>query len=250
MIWISPTNNITFALRDKVKGTRNDYNNSIWKEKSEIYIHSMRKRFRLALIIVCILVLAGIRVFSPEDTRICDGNTLVKHGNPSADGSGFFCSWWILLPIQTILMNISTDFINNGLIPFQYTCDGEGRFPTLKIEDIPINTKTLALVVDDPDAPAWMRDHLLLANIPLTEDPYVIVSQDTFDAAVLGQNSRWEQARWAPCPPSGMHRYVFKIYALSEKLEISSGFSKERLIELMWGKINAQSQIVGLYKRQ
>jgi Raf kinase inhibitor-like YbhB/YbcL family protein len=120
----------------------------------------------------------------------------------------------------------------------------------LKIDDLPPNTKTLVLVVDDPDAPSWTRDHLLLANIPLTEDPYVIVSQDSFEQWVLGQNSRWEQARWAPCPPSGTHRYVFKIYALSENLEISSGFSKERLIELMWGKINAQSQIVGLYKRQ
>lgn len=210
----------------------------------------MKKRFRFALIIVCIFVLAGIRLFSPEDTRICDGNTLVKHGNPSANGSGLFCNSWILLPISKTTMQISTDFIDNGLMPFQYTCDGEGRFPMLKIEDIPINTKTLALIVDDPDAPAWTRDHLLLANIPLTEDPYVIVSQDTFDVAVFGQNSRWELARWAPCPPSGTHRYVFKFYALSEKLEISSGFSKERLIELIWGKVNAQSQIVGLYTRQ
>jgi hypothetical protein len=94
-----------------------------------------------------------------------------------------------------------------------------------------------------------VRDHLLLANIPLTKDVYVIVSQDTFDEWVLGQNSRWEQARWAPCPPSGIHRYVFKIYALSEQLELSSWFSKERLIELMWGKILSQSQIVGEYKR-
>ena len=87
-------------------------------------------------------------------------------------------------------MNISTDFIDNGLMPSQYTCDGEGRFPTLKIEDIPPNTKTLALVVDDPDAPAGVRDHVLLANIPLIEDPYVIISQDSFDNSVLGQNSR------------------------------------------------------------
>jgi len=147
-------------------------------------------------------------------------------------------------------MQISTDFINNGLMPSQYTCDGEGRFPTLKIDDLPPNTKTLVLVVDDPDAPSWMRDHLLLANIPLTEDPYVIISQDSFDEWILWQNGWWEQARWAPCPPSGTHRYVFKIYALSENLEISWWFSKERLIELMWGKINAQSQIVGLYKRK
>jgi len=51
-------------------------------------------------------------------------------------------------------MNISTDFIDNGLMPSQYTCDGEGRFPTLKIEDLPLNTKSLSLIVDDPDAPA------------------------------------------------------------------------------------------------
>lgn len=146
-------------------------------------------------------------------------------------------------------MNISTDFIDNGLLPFQYTCDGEGRFPTLKIEDIPINTKTLALIVDDPDAPSGVRDHVLLANIPLTEDSYVVISQDSFDQWVLWQNSRWEQSWWAPCPPSGTHRYVFKVYALSESLEISWWFSKERLIELMWWKLNAQSQIVGLYKR-
>lgn len=220
----------------------------------------MRKRIWLIIIVACILVLASLRFLSPEDTRICDGDTLIKHGNPSANGSGFFpfgkkpqdvtCSWWIILSIQITTMNISTDFTDNGLMPSQYTCDGEGRFPTLKIENFPLTTKSLVLIVDDPDAPAWIRDHLLLANIPLTEDPYVIISQDNFDTAILGQNSRGELARWAPCPPSGTHRYIFKVYALSENLEISSGFSKERLIELMWGKILDQSELVGLYKRQ
>ena len=78
-------------------------------------------------------------------------------------------------------MNISTDFIDNELMPSQYTCDGEGRFPILKIEDLPTDTKSLVLIVDDPDAPTGVRDHLLLANIPLTEDPYVIISQDSFN---------------------------------------------------------------------
>jgi len=236
------------------------YNNFDCKKKLEFYTCGMKKRLRLALIVVSVLTLVGIRVFSPEDTRICNGNTLVKYGNPSANGSGFFsfgkkpqdimCNSWVLLPISKTSMNISTDFIDNGLMPSQYTCDGEGRFPTLKIEDLPPNTKTLALVVDDPDAPAGVRDHLLLANIPLTEDPYVIISQDSFDNSILGQNSWWEQSRWAPCPPSGTHRYIFKVYALSEMLELSSWFSKERLVELMWGKILAQAQILGRYTRQ
>lgn len=74
-----------------------------------------------------------------------------------------------------------TDFTDDELIPSMYTCDGEGRFPTLRIDDIPQGTQSLTLIVDDPDAPTGTRDHLLLANIPLTEDPYVIISQNTFD---------------------------------------------------------------------
>jgi len=62
-------------------------------------------------------------------------------------------------------MKIITDFADNGFIPSKYTCDGDGRFPMLIIEEIPVNTKTLALIVDDPDAPAGTWDHLLLANI-------------------------------------------------------------------------------------
>lgn len=132
----------------------------------------MKKRFRLALIIMCVLVLVGLRVFSPEDNRICDGDTLVKHGTPSSDGSGFFCSDGklmdkALLPSSTLSMKIITDFADNGLIPSQYTCDGEGRFPTLTVEGILEDAKTLALIVDDPDAPAGVRVHLLLANIPV-----------------------------------------------------------------------------------
>ncbi len=217
-------------------------------------LFGMKKRFRLALIIICVLVLVGLRIFSPEDNRVCDGDTLVKHGTPSSDSSGFFCSWGMLmdttlLSSSILAMKIITDFTDNGLIPSQYTCDGEGRFPTLTIEDIPANTQSLALIVDDPDVPGWTRDHLLLANIPV-EGVRWIISSATFATAIVWQNSRWELARWGPCPPHGTHRYFFKVYALSTYLELSSGFSKERLYELMSGKINAQAQLVGLYKRQ
>jgi phosphatidylethanolamine-binding protein (PEBP) family uncharacterized protein len=95
-----------------------------------------------------------------------------------------------------------------------------------------------------------VRDHLLLANIPLQESTDLVISQDSFDLWLLGQNGRWELAWWAPCPPGGTHRYVFKLYALSERLDLSSGFTKERLLELMWGKILAQTQIIGMYTRE
>ncbi len=214
----------------------------------------MRKRIRLILIIVCISVLAALRILSKEDTRICEGNTLVKHGNPSVDGSGFFCSWGKLLSSSSLslhpaFMKITSDFSDNGSMPSLYTCDSEWRFPVLHIHGIPSGTKSLALIVYDPDAPAGVRDHLLLANIPLAEEGVATISQDTFDTGILGENSRWEQARWAPCPPSGTHRYVFKVYALSDILELSAWFSKERLLEMFWWKITDQAQLVGLYKR-
>ncbi len=148
------------------------------------------------------------------------------------------------------IMKISTVFANNEMIPVLYTCDGWGYFPQLIIEDLPLCTKCLVLIVDDPDAYKGTRDHILLVNIPLSGDDPMVISQDHFDQWTFGQNSRWEQARWAPCAPSGTHRYIFKLYALSEMLDISAWFSKERLLELMWGKILDHVELVGLNKRK
>lgn len=146
----------------------------------------MKKRFRLALIIFCMLVLAGIRVFSPEDTRVCTNDILVKHGNPSADGSGFFCLsgkllTQSLLPLQNLSMKITADFADNGRLPLVYTCDGEGRFPNLTIENVPTAANSFVLIVDDPDAPSGVRDHLLLANVPYPGGDSFVISQDSFD---------------------------------------------------------------------
>lgn len=87
-------------------------------------------------------------------------------------------------------MKIVTDFDDNGTLPVTYTCDGEGLFPCLSILDIPEHTKTLALIVDDPDAPAGTWNHVLLANIPVDEHISMVISQDLFDQALFGQNSR------------------------------------------------------------
>lgn len=87
-------------------------------------------------------------------------------------------------------MKIITDFADNGTLPSMYTCDEGGYFPSLMIEDIPLSTKSLALIVDDSDAPTGVRDHLLLANIPLQESTDLVISQDTFDLGLLGQNGR------------------------------------------------------------
>lgn len=91
-------------------------------------------------------------------------------------------------------MKITADFQNNGLMPISYTCDGEGRFPSLTVEEIPVETQALVLIVDDPDAPAGTWNHLLLANIPV-DNAVITISQNTFDTAIFGQNSRGDLAR-------------------------------------------------------
>jgi len=78
-------------------------------------------------------------------------------------------------------MKISTDFVDNGPLPSKYTCDGEGYFPQLTVENISTDVKSLALIVDDPDASGGVRDHLLLANIPVDDHGAVTISQDSFD---------------------------------------------------------------------
>ena len=131
----------------------------------------------------------------------------------------------------------------------KFTCDDEGIFPELTVEEIPIDAKFLVLIVDDPDAPAGTWNHLLLANIPI-EWIIQTISQKDFETAVFGQNSRGELARWGPCPPSGTHRYIFKGYAITERLPITPGFSKERLYETITGKILDQAELIWLYKRK
>ena len=78
-------------------------------------------------------------------------------------------------------MKIITDFTDNGKIPSVYTCDGEGRFPDIKVDGIPTGSKSLVLIVDDPDVSAGIRSHILLANIPVSEFDNLTLSQDTFD---------------------------------------------------------------------
>ena len=87
-------------------------------------------------------------------------------------------------------MQIGADFYTNNPMPAQYTCDGEGLFPPLEIDYIPDGVKSLALIVDDPDAPAGVRDHLLLANIPVNDYNTLTISQDTFAQSIIGKNSR------------------------------------------------------------
>ena len=142
----------------------------------------------------------------------------------------------------------STAFQNNGYIPSQYTCDGRDVNPPLVIENVPPGTKSLALIVDDPDAPMGTWVHWVVWNIsPVIKD---IKENDTPRGAAAGRNDFNRQSYGGPCPPSGTHRYFFKLYALDTALGLPSGAKKADVEKAMKGHVISQTEIIGLYKRR
>jgi hypothetical protein len=143
----------------------------------------------------------------------------------------------------------SSAFQNNENIPPKYTCDGENVSPPLEISEVPAEAKSLALVVDDPDAPlAGGFVHWAVFNIaPGTNN---IGENSTPQGAVEGMNSAGRTGYTSPCPPSGTHRYFFKLYALGTMLSLDSSATREDVEKAMEERILDQATLVGLYQRQ
>lgn len=144
----------------------------------------------------------------------------------------------------------SSAFKDSDLIPSKHTCDGENVNPLLEIQGTPEGTKSLALIVDDPDATGGVTwDHWLLWNIdPRTQ----YISEDTLPSgAVQGKNSFSKIKYGGPCPPKGTapHRYMFKLYALDTILDLSEGEEKQALEEAMLGHILDETILTGFYGR-
>jgi len=140
-------------------------------------------------------------------------------------------------------LKISSVFENMGRIPQKYTCQGEDINPPLNIEDIPSNTKSMVLIVDDPDAPIGVWDHWIVWNIP----PGNI--EENSIPGVQGKNS-WGKNVWGgPCPPSGTHRYFFKVYALDIELNLDESSNKKAVEAAMSGHVIARGELVGLYSK-
>ncbi|MDP3732326.1 MAG: YbhB/YbcL family Raf kinase inhibitor-like protein [Candidatus Omnitrophota bacterium] len=138
----------------------------------------------------------------------------------------------------------SPEFNNNGFIPKKFTCEGMDINPALIIEDLPANAKSLALIVDDPDAPMGTWVHWVVYNIPIISR----IEEDSV-AAEQGMNNFGRGDYGGPCPPSGTHRYFFKIYALDADLNLKAGLNKQALEKAMQGHILDKAELVGLYKK-
>jgi len=141
----------------------------------------------------------------------------------------------------------STAFGHNGKIPQKYTCDGSDVNPPLKFEEIPAAARSLALIVDDPDAPMGTWVHWVVWNLdPKTEG---IKENSAAKGSIQGINDFRKHDYGGPCPPSGTHRYFFKLYALDMTLNISASNGKAALEASMKGHILAEAELVGLYER-
>lgn len=143
-------------------------------------------------------------------------------------------------------INLSSDVLKeNSFIPEKYTCDGENINPPLSIKNLPRNSKSLVLIVDDPDAPAGTWVHWVVWNIPVTG----FIAENTIPG-IEGVNDFKKNHYGGPCPPSGTHRYFFKIYALDTMLHLSGSVTKYKLEKAMQHHLLSQGELIGLYQRK
>jgi Raf kinase inhibitor-like YbhB/YbcL family protein len=150
----------------------------------------------------------------------------------------------------------STAFDDGGDIPAQYTCDGADESPPLAWSGAPRNTKSLALIVDDPDAPdpaapkrVWV--HWVLYNLPPNDGglPEAVKRADLPHGATEGVNDSRRHGYGGPCPPIGKHRYYFKLVALDTTLPNMGAATKAQLEDAMRGHVIDSAELMGTYQR-
>jgi Raf kinase inhibitor-like YbhB/YbcL family protein len=186
------------------------------------YSKIIRKKY--LLVVILIVAVVGLAIFSaitPRSNKM-DQNT------------------------QSNLQITSQAFKQGETIPDQYTCRGEDINPPLNITGIPENTKSLALIMHDPDALGSDYVHWLVWDIPTSTQN--IAPGNVPVGAIQGQNGFGNNKYGGPCPPSGSgtHRYIFELYALDTTLSLSPDSSREKLQEAMKGHILAQNTLTGL----
>lgn len=141
----------------------------------------------------------------------------------------------------------SSAFDDNQKIPSIYTCDGDNINPPLQISEVPDNAESLALIMDDPDAPNGTFLHWMMWNIP--PDLVEIAENDWPEGAEQGENGAGELGYLGACPPSGIHHYHFKLFALNRKLDATSNITKSELEKEIDGSLIEKAELVGIYSR-
>jgi hypothetical protein len=141
----------------------------------------------------------------------------------------------------------SSAFQEGAIIPSKFTCDGADTSAPLQIADVPPVAKSLALIVDDPDAPSGLFTHWIIWNISTQTNN---IGEGSAPSGLQGTNDFGKSGYGGPCPPSGTHRYYFKIFALDRDLDLTAGAKRAQLEAAMKGHIVAQGQLMGRYTRK
>jgi Raf kinase inhibitor-like YbhB/YbcL family protein len=141
----------------------------------------------------------------------------------------------------------SSAFQQGANIPSKFSCDGPNTSPPLQISDVPSEAKSLVLIVDDPDAPGGLFTHWAVWNIsPQTST----IAEGSTPKGVQGTNDFGKSGYGGPCPPSGTHRYYFKIFALDRELDLPVGAKRSQLDAAIKGHVIAQGELMGRYARK
>lgn len=147
----------------------------------------------------------------------------------------------------------SSVFANEGTVPSKYTCDGQDMSPPLAWSGAPGGTKSFALIADDPDAPMGTWVHWVVWNIPpsATALPEGVPSDRRLDDGMRQGISDFKRAGYGgPCPPGGVHRYYFNLYALDTEISLGDTAGKKELEAAMKGHILADAQLMARYSRK
>jgi hypothetical protein len=141
----------------------------------------------------------------------------------------------------------SSAFQQGGNIPSKFSCDGPNSSPPLQISDVPSEAKSLVLIVDDPDAPSGLFTHWAVWNIsPQT----TTIGEGSTPKGVQGTNDFGKSGYGGPCPPSGTHRYYFKVFALDRGLDLPVEAKRSQLDAAMKGHVITQGELMGRYSRK
>jgi len=147
--------------------------------------------------------------------------------------------------MSTATIRISSPAFKDGAImPSRFSCEGENINPPLLVKNLPPETKSLALIMEDPDAPKGTFDHWVIWNIKPTQ----LIEENTAPG-IQGLNSRGTNQYIGPCPPYGTHRYRFILFALDSRIELDKNSGKAALKVAMEGHLIGQGEITGLYKK-
>jgi Raf kinase inhibitor-like YbhB/YbcL family protein len=187
----------------------------------------MKSKKAASLIIICTIIVVVIVLILSILNKSSDTQIIMSSSNKSS------------------MKLTSPAFADGAMIPVLYTCKGNEISPPLEISGIPAGTKSLALILEDPDAPAGTWDHWVAFNI----DPKTTTIPEgaASTTGTLGSNTGGNAAYESPCPPFGMHRYIFTLYALSTTLSLSEGSSKSAVTSAMNGDVLGIAELMGKF---